>query len=94
MPHLVPASCRVDSWRSRSGFTLRQNVKNVSFHLLQKMGLRIRNEHYCPVCSVVVGRDDRAGGFPHTKDHYVSTTKEELENLEAEAVASIAGYQF
>ena len=64
--------------------------ENISFHLLhKKCGSRIRNQHSCPVCSVVVERDDLVRGFQHAKDQYVPITEEELENLEVEASNSI-----
>ena len=64
--------------------------ENVSFHLLHKnCGSRIRNQHYCRICSVVVERGDLVRGFQHAKDQYVPVTEEELENLEAEANRSI-----
>jgi DNA end-binding protein Ku len=62
----------------------------VSFHLLHnKCGSRVRNQHYCPVCNVVVERDDLIRGFQHAKDQYMQIIEEELENLEAEANRSI-----
>jgi DNA end-binding protein Ku len=64
--------------------------ENVSFHLLHnKCGSRVRNQHYCPVCNVVVERDDLVRGFQHAKDQYVRITEEELDSLEAEANSSI-----
>jgi DNA end-binding protein Ku len=64
--------------------------ENVSFHLLHnKCGSRVRNQHYCPVCNVVVERDELVRGFQHAKDRFVRITEEELESLEAEANRSI-----
>jgi DNA end-binding protein Ku len=64
--------------------------ENVSFHLLHKeCGSRVRNQHYCPICSVVAERDDLVRGFQHAKDQYVPITEDELESLEAEANRSI-----
>jgi DNA end-binding protein Ku len=64
--------------------------ENVSFHLLHnKCGSRIRNQHYCAACCLVVERDDLVRGFQHAKDQYVPITEEELESLEAEANSSI-----
>ncbi len=58
--------------------------EKVSFHLLHnKCGSRVRNQHYCPVCNIVVERADLVRGFQHAKDQYVPITEEELENLEA-----------
>jgi DNA end-binding protein Ku len=62
----------------------------VSFHLLHKeCGSRVRNQYFCPVCNVVVDREDLVRGFQHAKDQYVPVTEEELESLEAEANRSI-----
>ena len=64
--------------------------ENVSFHLLhKKCGSRVRNQHYCPVCNVVVDREDLVRGFQHAKGQYVPIAEEELESLEAEANRSI-----
>jgi DNA end-binding protein Ku len=64
--------------------------ENVSFHLLhKKCGSRVRNQYFCPVCNVVVEREDLVRGFQHAKDQYVPITEEELESLEAEANRSI-----
>jgi DNA end-binding protein Ku len=64
--------------------------ENVSFHLLhKKCGSRVRNQHYCPVCHVVVERTDLVRGFQQTKDKYIPITEEELESLEAEANRNI-----
>jgi non-homologous end joining protein Ku len=49
----------------------------------------VRNQHYCPVCSIVVERADLVRSFQHAKDKYVPIVEEELENLEAEANKSI-----
>jgi DNA end-binding protein Ku len=69
--------------------------ENVSFHLPQnKCGSRVRNQHYCPVCNVVVEREDLVRGFQHAKDQYVRITEEELESLEAEANRSIDFKEF
>jgi DNA end-binding protein Ku len=64
--------------------------ENVSFHLLHnKCDSRVRNQHFCPVCNIVVERADLVRGFQHDKDKYVPITEEELESLEAEANKSI-----
>ncbi len=66
------------------------NSEDVSFHLLhKKCGARIRNQHYCPVCNIVVERAELVRGFQHAKDKYVPISEEELESLEAEANNSI-----
>ena len=64
--------------------------ENVSFHLLHnKCGSRVRNQHYCPGCNIVVERSDLVRGFQHAKNKYVPITEEELESLEVEANRSI-----
>ena len=64
--------------------------ENVSFHLLHnKCGSRVRNQHYCAVCNIVVERDELVCGFQHAKDQYVPVTEKELESLEAEAKVKI-----
>jgi DNA end-binding protein Ku len=64
--------------------------ENVSFHLLhEKCGSRVRNQHYCPICNIVVERADLVRGVQHARDQYVPITEEELESLEAEANNSI-----
>src|SRR5918994_1878668 len=60
--------------------------ENVSFHLLHKKCVsRVRNQYHCPVCNLVVEREDLVRGFQHAKDQYVQITEEELDSLEAEA---------
>src|SRR5918994_699387 len=60
--------------------------ENVSFYLLhKKCGSRVRNQYFCPVCNVVVEREDLIRGFQHAKDQYVQITEEELDSREAEA---------
>ena len=49
----------------------------------------MRNQHYCPICNIVVERADLVRGFQHARDQYVPITEEELESLEAEANKSI-----
>ena len=64
--------------------------ENASFHLLhKKCGSRVRNQYHCPVCNIVVERDDLVRGFQHAKDQYVQITEQELDSLEAEANKSI-----
>ena len=60
--------------------------QGIHMHLLhKKCGSRVRNQMICPVCKVVVGRDDLVRGFEVSKGKYVQITEEELESLEAEA---------
>ena len=54
----------------------------------------MRNQHYCPVCNVVLERPELVRGFQHVKDKYVPITEEELESLEAEANKSIDFKEF
>jgi DNA end-binding protein Ku len=64
--------------------------ENVSFHLLHnKCDSRVRNQQYCPVCNVIVEREDLVRGFQYARDQYVPITQDELESLEAEANRSI-----
>jgi DNA end-binding protein Ku len=57
-----------------------------SFHLLHnKCGSRIRNQHYCPVCNVVVEREDLVRRFQHAKDQCVHLYRRGARQLEAEA---------
>ena len=43
----------------------------------------------CPVCKVVVERDDLVRGFEVSKGKYVQFTEEQLQSLETEANKSI-----
>jgi DNA end-binding protein Ku len=64
--------------------------EHVSFHLLHaKCGSRIQNQYVCPVCNVVVERDDRMRGYELAKGEYVQFTEAELETLEAESSNNI-----
>src|SRR5215470_4658776 len=57
--------------------------QHIAFHLLHaKCGSRVQNRYYCPVCNLVVERDDRVRGYEFTKDQYVQFTDAELESLE------------
>jgi Ku70/Ku80 beta-barrel domain len=50
--------------------------ENVSFHLLDnKCGSRVRNQHYCPVCNVVVERAELVRGFQHAKTSMCQSLK-------------------
>jgi DNA end-binding protein Ku len=69
--------------------------ENVSFHLLHnKCDSRVRNQQYCPVCNVIVKREDLVRGFQYARDQYVPITQDELESLEAEANRSIELKEF
>ena len=64
--------------------------QHVAFHLLHaKCGNRVRNRHYCPVCNVVVDRDDLVRGYEFANDQYVCLTEAELETVETESSKSI-----
>ena len=64
--------------------------ERISFHLLhKKCGSRVHNQYVCPVCKVVVERDELVRGFEVSKGKYVQFTEEELQSLETEANKSI-----
>ena len=54
-----------------------------------KCGSRIQYRYYCPVCDVVVERDDLVRGYEFAKGQYVRFTEAELESLETESSNSI-----
>ena len=63
---------------------------NIRFHLLhKKCGSRVRNQLFCPVCKVVIERDETVRGYEVSKGQYVRVEDAELEALEAEANTSI-----
>src|SRR5919108_2861784 len=69
--------------------------QNISFHWLHdKCGSRIQNRYYCPVCNVMVERDDRVRGHEFAKDRYVQFTEAELESLESESSNNIELKEF
>ena len=64
--------------------------ERIAFHLLhKKCGSRVHNQYVCPVCKVVVERDDLVRGFEVSKGKYVQFTEEQLQSLETEANKSI-----
>src|SRR5690242_302249 len=68
---------------------------SIRMHLLhKKCGSRVRNQLICPVCKVVVERDDLVRGFALSKGNYVQISEEELESLEAEANNGIEFREF
>ena len=68
---------------------------NIRFHLLhKKCGSRVRNQLFCPVCKVVIERDETVRGYEVTKGQYVRVEDAELEALEAEANSSIDMREF
>jgi DNA end-binding protein Ku len=63
---------------------------NIRFHLLhKKCGSRVRNQLFCPVCKVVIERDETVRGYEVSKGQYVRVEDAELGALEAEANTSI-----
>jgi Ku70/Ku80-like protein len=50
---------------------------------------RVRNQLFCPVCKVVIERDETVRGYEVSKGQYVRVEDAELEALEAEANSSI-----
>ena len=66
------------------------SAKGISFHFLHaKCGARIKQQHFCPVCNVVVERSDLVRGFEFSKDQYVRFTEEELKQLEEQVTRVI-----
>ena len=69
--------------------------QRISFHLLhKKCGSRVHNQYHCPVCNVVVDREELVRGFEVSKGEYVQFTEDELQSLEVEANRSIDLKQF
>ena len=64
--------------------------ERIAFHLLhKKCGSRVRNQYQCPVCKVIVEREELVRGFEDSKGKYVQFTEEELQSLETDANKSI-----
>ena len=58
----------------------------VSFNMLHaKCGSRIRQQTFCPVCNVVVDRNELVKGYEFAKDQYVRVSEDELKALEGES---------
>ena len=69
--------------------------QNISFHWLHdRCGSRIQNRYYCPVCNVVVERDDRVRGYEFAKGEYVQLIDAELESVETESSNNIELKEF
>src|SRR5215470_17259548 len=69
--------------------------QHIAFHLLHdKCGSHVQNRYYCPVCNVVVERDDRVRGYEFAKNQYVQFTDVELESLETESSNNIELKEF
>jgi DNA end-binding protein Ku len=59
--------------------------EGIAFHLLhERCGSRIQYQSYCPVCNVVVAREELVRGFEFAKDEYVRLTDEELKAFESQ----------
>jgi DNA end-binding protein Ku len=68
---------------------------NIRFHLPhKKCGSRVRNQLFCPICKVVIERDETVRGYEVTKNQYVRGEDTELEALETEANSSINMREF
>src|SRR3989442_5893465 len=64
--------------------------QNVSFHLIHaKCGSRIKQQQICPVCNLVLSREDLVRGYELAKNQYVQFTEAELEGLEQAASRNI-----
>ncbi|HEY3197831.1 MAG TPA: Ku protein [Nitrospirales bacterium] len=69
--------------------------QNVSFHLIHaKCGSRIKQQQTCPVCNMVLTRDDLVRGYESAKNQYVLFTEAELEALEQAASKNIDIVEF
>src|ERR1043165_2546297 len=69
--------------------------QGIHMHLLhKKCGSRVRNQMICPVCKVVVEREELVRVFKRSKGNSVKITKEELESLKAEANNGIEFREF
>jgi DNA end-binding protein Ku len=69
--------------------------QNVSFHLIHaQCGTRIKQQQICPVCNLVVTRDDLVRGYELAKNQHVQFTEAELEALEQESSKSIEILEF
>ena len=66
-----------------------------SFNLLHaKCGSRIKQQRFCPVCKVVVEREELVKGYEFDKNQYVRLTDDELKALEGEASEAIEISEF
>jgi DNA end-binding protein Ku len=69
--------------------------QRIAFNLLHvKCGSRVQNRYFCPVCNVVVERDDQVRGYEFEKGQYVQFTDAELESLETESSNNIELKEF
>jgi DNA end-binding protein Ku len=69
--------------------------QRIAFNLLHaKCGSRIQNRYFCPVCDVVVDRDNQIRGYEFEKGQYVQLTEAELGSLETESSNNIELKEF
>jgi DNA end-binding protein Ku len=69
--------------------------QHIAFNLLHaKCGSRGQNRYHCPVCNVVVERDDQVRGYEFEKGQYVQFTEAELGSLETESSNNIELKEF
>jgi DNA end-binding protein Ku len=69
--------------------------QRIAFNLLHaKCGSRVQNRYHCPVCNVVVERDDQVRGYEFEKGQYVQFTEAELGSLETESSNNIELKEF
>ena len=69
--------------------------QNISFNLLHATcGSRVRNRNFCPVCNVVVERDQLVRGYELSTGKYVQITDDELDALKAERNSNIELREF
>jgi DNA end-binding protein Ku len=54
----------------------------------------VRNQLFCPVCKVVIEREETVRGYEVSKGQYVKVEDAELEALEAEANSSVEMREF
>jgi DNA end-binding protein Ku len=76
-------------------YTLRQRTNTSPFICCTtSAALVCKNRYHCPVCNVMVEREDRIRGYEFTKDQYVQFTDAELESLETESSNNIELKEF
>ncbi|MFW5876624.1 MAG: Ku protein [Myxococcota bacterium] len=69
--------------------------QSVRFNQLHAVcGSRIKQQLYCPVCDVVVERDDLVKGYEYARGQYVRFDDEELKSLEAEKTHNLDIVEF
>ena len=73
----------------RSSFIRLSKTTTFAFICCTKNAARVRNQLFCPVCKVVIERDETVLGYEVTKGQNVRVDDVELEALEAEANSSI-----